>query len=107
MPNHNYAEEFPEFGGVIRYEFDIQQAYCAKKLRLERVGETARLWVNGIECGSAVRAPYVFQVESAWQPANNRIVIEIAVNQAYSRRERFSANSVLPPMGLFGDIWLA
>lgn len=107
LPNHNFAEEYPEFGGVIRYEFDIQQAYCVKKLRLERVGETARLWVNGIECGTAVRAPYVFQVENAWKPGCNRIIIEVAVNQAYSRRERFSANSILPPMGLFGDIWLA
>lgn len=104
LPDRNYAEDFADFGGIIRYEFACSLLPDVTMLKLERVGETARLWVNGIDCGSAARAPYVFRVDQAWQQGENRITIEVAVNQAYSRRDRFSTNSVLPPMGLFGDI---
>ena len=104
LPNQNYAAIHPDFGGIVRYEFVCSYPSIVKNLKLDRVGETARLWVNGTDCGSVVRNPYVFRVDKTWQQGENRIVIEVAVNQAYSRRDRFSTNSVLPPMGLFGDV---
>ena len=103
LPERNYAKAYPTFSGVIHYDF-VYNAETAKQLKLERVGETARLWVNGIDCGCAVRAPYVFSVENAWKVGENQICIEVAVNQAYGRRDRFSTYAVLPPMGLFGEI---
>lgn len=106
LPDCNYAKEYPTFSGVIRYEF----AVCGEKgthLQLQQVGETARLWVNGIPCGCAVRAPYVFDVDSAWKTGENQITIEVAVNQAYGRRDRFSTYAVLPPMGLFGKVMIS
>lgn len=106
LPNHNFAEDFPKFAGVIRYEFVIRQSCCAKKLQLERVGETARLWINGTDCGVSASAPHIFNVEKAWKSGENKVLIEVAVNQAYGRRDRFSVNSVLPPMGLFGEVFV-
>lgn len=103
LPNCNYAKDYPTFSGVICYDF-VCDAKVAKWLKLDRVGETARLWINGIDCGSAIRAPYVFSVEDAWRAGENQIRIEVAVNQAYGRRDRFSTYAVLPPMGLFGEI---
>ena len=106
LPEKNYAKEYPTFSGVIRYEF-AGNGEKAKWLKLTRVGETARVWVNGIDCGSAVRAPYVFSVEDAWRAGENQIRIEVAVNQGYGRRDRFSTYAILPPMGLFGEIQIS
>lgn len=107
LPEKNYAKIYPQFDGVICYEFTCSGEKAAKWLQLTQVGETARLWVNGKDCGCAVRAPYEFYVGSAWQAGENRIRIEVAVNQAYGRRERFSNYCVLPPMGLFGKVLMA
>lgn len=103
IPNKNYAKDYPTFSGVIDYDF-VCSAESAKWLKLEQIGETARLWVNGIDCGCAVRAPYVYYVGNAWKAGENKICIEVAVNQGYGRRDRFSTNTILPPMGLFGRI---
>ena len=104
LPNKNYAKDYPTFSGIIDYDFVCNAANSVKWLKLNRVGETARLWVNGVDCGFAVRAPYVFSVENAWRAGENQIRIEVAVNQAYGRRDRFSTYAILPPMGLFGAI---
>ena len=106
LPNCNYAKVHPTFSGVISYAFTVDEEK-GEYLRLERVGETARLWVNGIDCGFAVRAPYVFDVGSAWKAGKNQILIEVAVNQGYGRRDRFSAYAVLPPMGFFGKVMIS
>lgn len=104
LPNQNFAEENPRFGGVIRYEFSVATTKTAKELKLHQVGETARLWINDIPCGAVAMTPFVFGIEHAWCEGENNLIIEVAVNQAYSRRDRFSTNAILPPMGLFGDI---
>ena len=106
LPNCNFVGCYPTFSGVIRYAFSCKLPENIKKLRLERVGETARLFVNGIACGSAARSPYIFYVDTALKAGENHFVIEVAVNQGYGRQDRFSLNSVLPPMGLFGNIMI-
>jgi len=103
LPNKNYAKDYPTFSGVISYDL-VGWAEKVGWLKLDRVGETARLWVNGIDCGFAVRAPYTFRVKDAWKMGENRIHIEVAVNQGYGRRDRFSTYALLPPMGLLGEI---
>ena len=100
----NYALRFPYFGGVIRYCFIYNSDTAVRKLRLEQVGETARIWINGTICGTSAQAPYEFNVKSAWRVGENEIVIEVAVNQAYSHRDRYSSQLPLPPMGLLGAI---
>ena len=100
----NYASTFSRFSGTICYEFFCNVEYTVQKIRLGSVGETARLWVNGEFCGTAVQAPYEFKVEKHWNKRDNKIVIEVSVNQAYGRRDRYSSQLLLPPMGLLGDI---
>lgn len=100
----NYALRFPYFGGVIRYSFMYQSDREVRKLRIERVGETARIWINGTLCGTSVQAPYEVHVDHAWHAGNNEIVIEVAVNQAYSHRDRYAFQLALPPMGLQGTL---
>ena len=100
----NYAPLFPQFSGTIRYEFVCSTEHCVQKLRIGSVGETARLWVNGELCGTAIQAPYVFKVEKHWRRGDNKITIEVAVNQGYGRRDRYSSQLLLPPMGLIGEI---
>lgn len=100
----NYASTFSRFSGTICYEFFCNVEYTVQKIRLGSVGETARLWVNGEFCGTAVQAPYEFKVEKHWNKRDNKIVIEVSVNQAYGRRDRYSSQLLLPPMGLLGEI---
>lgn len=107
LPDRNYAKDYPTFSGVIAYDFVCNMAELPKWLKLERVGEVARMWVNGLDCGFAVRAPYVFSVENAWKAGENQIHIEVAVNQGYGRRDRFSTYSMLPSMGLFGKVLIS
>ncbi len=101
---YNYAVKFPKFSGIVRYTFNAIVDEDILNVRLTRVGETARLRINGSYCGTAVQAPYSFNVESHLKSGRNEIIVEVAANQGYARRDSFSFRLPLPPTGLFGPI---
>jgi len=98
----NYARAFPRFGGVIRYEFDYKKDI--KALRLGAAGEVSRLWIDGIDMGIEINTPHEFAISGLRQDVRHKVVIEVAVNQGYAYRDRFSVNLLMSPMGIIGPL---
>lgn len=98
----NYARAFPRFGGVIRYEFDCKKDI--KALRLGAAGEVSRLWIDGIDMGIEINIPHEFAISGLKKDVIHKVVIEVAVNQGYAYRDRFSANLLMSPMGIIGPL---
>ena len=68
------------------------------------VGETAQLWVNGIDCGALVSAPFRFNVSKALNDGENEIRVEVMSNLAYREMDDISRTLPLPPTGIVGPV---
>jgi hypothetical protein len=104
----NLARWNPGFSGVMRYEaqWDVEDPEAWSTLELTEVGETAQLWVNGIDCGCVVARPYRFDLKGALKKGNNQICIEVISNIAYKERDKFSTYLPLPLTGLAGPVFV-
>ena len=69
-----------------------------------RVGQTARLFVNGTYAGIRIAPPYRFEVGDLLHAGANAIVVETADTLARKVRDRFSFFMQLPPSGLLGPL---
>ena len=100
----------PSFAGKVRYSFTLEAdesfAESAVWLDLGRVGQTARLWINGANAGIRIAPPYRFSVGHLLKAGANEIVVETAGTLARKIRDRFSGFLQLPPEGLLGPIQL-
>lgn len=98
----------PHFCGNIRYtaRFSLteEQARAGTVLDLGRVGETARLTLNGVCLGSRIAPPYRFEVAGALRTGENTLEIEVVSNPGYRDRDGFSFYLPLPPTGLLGPL---
>lgn len=101
-------EGLTRFCGEIRYEamLPVGEGLRYRELNLGRVGETARVSVNGKDCGARIQEPYVFDVSEALAEGDNRLEILVENNPAYRERDRFSRFMALPPSGVLGEITL-
>lgn len=108
--NVNGPRYLPEFCGKMRYSFtvDAPDGLIGKNavLDLGRVGQTARLWVNGTDAGIRIDAPYRFNVSKLLRAGANDIVVEVSNTLAQKERDRFSYFLQMPPSGLLGPITL-
>ncbi len=95
---------FRTFGGVIRYEGSIELTGEEKLLKLNEVGEAAKLTLNGKDLGYAVGKPFAFEVGDAVRNGANEIVIDVMNNLGYRERDRFSTYLPLPKSGLMGPV---
>ena len=104
----NLARQNPGFSGVLRYEaqWDVEVPEAWSALELTEVGETAQLWVNGIDCGCVVARPYRFDLKGALKKGSNQICIEVISNIAYKERDKFSTYLPLPLTGLAGPVFV-
>lgn len=98
----NYARDFSRFGGIIRYEFECEKDM--KAIRFGCVGEISGLWIDDIEMGMEIDAPHAFDITVAGAAEKHKIVVEVIVNQGYSRRDHHSEYLAMPPMGIFGPV---
>ena len=101
----------PAFAGKIRYAFtlDADDALPGSGAILDfgRVGQTARLWVNGADAGIRIAPPYRFAVGHLLRPGANDIVVETAGTLVRKIRDRNSLFLQLPPEGLLGPLTLS
>lgn len=108
--NVNGPKYLPEFCGKMRYSFTIDTpAELVGKsavIDLGRVGQTARLWINGQNAGIRIDAPYRFKVGDWLKAGANDIVVEVSNTLAQKERDRFSYFVQIPPSGLLGPISL-
>jgi len=109
--NINAPDRLPSFTGKVRYTFaleaDAALAGSAAALDLGRVGQTARLWVNGKDAGIRVAPPYRFVVGPHLREGANTIVVETADTLARKLRDDLSFFLPLSPAGLLGPLSLA
>ena len=102
----NLARQLPHFAGVVRYEAEWTAAQPEQMVLLDlgTVGEAAALWVNGESCGTAVGAPFAFDVTGKLHAGANTLRVEVYTNLGYRERDSFSTYLPLPPTGLIGPV---
>ena len=100
------------FCGYIRYEAEFQAlpGETLAELDLGCVGETATVWLNGIELGSAICPPYRIRsaidtaAAAALRPGVNKLTVEVANSMAYTQRDKFSVELMVSASGLLGPV---
>ena len=102
------ATEKPDFSGLMRYTFTLNledvPAECA--LDLGRVGQTAKVIVNGTEVGIRLTAPYTYPVSGLLRKGENTVTIEVANTLVGKVRDYFSFFMPIHPSGLLGPVKL-
>ncbi len=94
--SYNTPENRPSFCGTLRYETLLEATGGESVLDLGVVGEIATVWVNGRKCGTAVAAPYVFDIKKAIKPGENNLVIEVVNNPAFRELAYDKYSNYLP-----------
>ena len=108
--NVTAPDRLPAFAGKVRYAFTLEAddvlAASRAVLDLGRVGQTARLKVNGADAGIRVAPPYRFEIGPLLHPGANALVVETAGTLVRKVRDRNSRFLQLPPEGLLGPLTL-
>lgn len=95
------------FGGHIKYEtkFTIEKEFQkCYQLRLEYVGETANIWINGKHAGARIIPPYRFDITDYLEQGVNKLDIVVTTHLGYRKRDWLSRYLELEPSGLLGSV---
>ena len=108
LPNVTSAGELPHFSGKMRYTFTLELDTVPEgaTLDLGRVGQTARVWVNGRDAGIRIAAPYVYPVADLLTEGTNTVTVEVANTLTGKVRDGFSYHMAIMPSGLLGPVKL-
>ena len=94
----------PEFSGIIRYSTSFRGDGLAGLhqlgLDLGKVGNTARVFLNGEDLGLRITTPYQYDFTGKIQEGKNTLVIETANTLANTVRDYFSGYMAIGPAGL-------
>jgi hypothetical protein len=97
----------PTFSGRIRYTAKFTHDAGSLAIDLGAVGQSARLWCNGVDLGVRVCPPYRYDLTAALWEGENTLVIEVSNTLANAVRDNFSAYMAIPASGLVGPIrWM-
>ena len=103
-------DRMPDFAGKARYafaaDFSADDLASDWTLDLGRVGQTARLFVNGADAGIRVAPPYRFSLRGRLVAGRNEFVVETASTLARKLKDDLSFFLPIPPEGLLGPIRL-
>ena len=106
--NVNAPDRLPHFTGKVRYTFTLEADEALVRpdtvIDLGRVGQTARLLVNGEDVGIRIAPPYRFEIGRKLHVGENTLVVETAGTLARKHRDAFSLFLQLPPEGLLGPV---
>ena len=106
--NITAASEKPSFSGLMRYTFTLrlEEVPVGAVLDLGRVGQTAKMIVNGTEAGIRITAPYACPVSHLLKKGGNTITVEVANTLVGKVRDPFSHCMPITPSGLLGPVRL-
>ena len=98
----------PSFSGVMRYSFEIDLTAVpdGATLDLGRVGQTARVTVNGRDAGIRIAAPYTYPVAELLRAGKNVVTVDVANTLTGKVQDRFTRYMPIPPSGLLGPVRL-
>ena len=104
--NVTAPDRFPDFSGRMQYTFSFEANDKDAILDLGRVGEVARLTLNGRDAGIRICAPYAFDVSGLLKTGTNTATVTVTNSLVFQHRDRFSTYLAIPPSGLLGEIVL-
>lgn len=95
-----------DFCGFIDYKMDIEATGSETVLDLGHVGEIATVFVNDIDCGTVVAAPYRFDIAKAINKGVNHLHIEVVNSPVYREKARdaFVTYHPMSASGLLGPV---
>lgn len=101
-------QNLDDFAGIIRYEtsFEVDEMPFALNLRIEGIYETAHVYVNKIDVGSRICAPYCFDVSQIVKRGGNTLVIEVTTTLLRENYDWLSQYMLIEPIGINGDVIL-
>ncbi|MFT4214268.1 MAG: hypothetical protein QM622_05770 [Microbacterium sp.] len=104
----NRPDLLPRFSGTLRYS----AAFAASgdgphRIDLGAVHELATVRLNGVDLGTRIAPPYVFDVPGGVLAADNRIEIEVTNTLVKAHPDFFSAFAQQEPTGLIGPVTIA
>ncbi|MGO4592695.1 glycosylhydrolase-like jelly roll fold domain-containing protein [Leifsonia sp. 2TAF2] len=99
----------PRFSGTARYTASFDSAGDAAEhiLDLGEVFELATVRLNGVDLGSRIAPPYVFDVPAGVLAGRNTLEIEVTNTLAKAQPDFFSAFAQQDPSGLLGPVTIA
>lgn len=102
-------ELLPRFSGTARYaaSFHSDGGGGRHLLNLGEVFELATVRLNGIDLGTRIAPPYVFEVPEGVLSARNTIEVEVTNTLAKAQPDFFSAFAQQEPTGLLGPVTIA
>ena len=92
------------FSGWMRYETRFEAKNGAAALDLGLVGECAHAWLNGVDLGERIHAPYVFDISSAVREGTNELTVEVTNSLVHQQPDPFSLYMPISPSGLLGPV---
>jgi hypothetical protein len=106
--NVTAPDRLPHFSGKLRYTFTLsgESVPAGAILDLGRVGQTARVTVNGKDAGIRIVPPYRFDLGRLLTEGENRITIEVSNTLVGKVRDGFSYHMPITPSGLMGPVKL-
>ena len=106
LPNMNGRGRQPGFTGWYRYDgaFDFRREEgAAYRLYIPRGGDTAQIFLNGIDLGYLAQFPGWVDVTDALQDGSNTLRLEFSTTLVWLRKDGASTHLQLAPTGL-GDV---
>ncbi|MCI0157549.1 hypothetical protein KNO15_12680 [Leifsonia shinshuensis] len=101
----------PRFSGTARYaasfETEAEAAAAPHVLDLGQVFEIAGVRLNGLDLGTRVAPPYVFDVPAGVLAGSNTLEIDVTNTLAKAQPDFFSAFAQQEPSGLLGPVTLS
>ena len=106
--NVTAPDRLPHFSGKMRYTFrvNLESVPAGATLDLGRVGQTARVTVNGTDSGIRIAPPYRFAVGNLLTVGENTVTVEVSNTLVGKVRDGFSHNMAITPSGLMGPVKL-
>lgn len=101
--NHS-NKALSSYSGLASYKLafnvskDFISANKSYSIDLGKVGEVARVYLNGVEVGTSVFPPHILKLENVFREGENNIVIEVAntwLNQYIADQKRAPENKYL------------
>ena len=108
LTNITGQNEKPDFSGLMRYTFTIPSEVVGDHAALDlgRVGQTARVTVNGADVGIRIVPPYIYPISHLIREGENTVTVEVANTLVGKVRDGFSYHMPLLPSGLLGPVKL-
>jgi hypothetical protein len=106
LVNLNGPKFDPCFTGFYRYETDViveKKKEVRYFLRLEKGGDTAQIFVNGVDCGYQANFPDRTEITDALTDGENKLCLEFSTTLVWKRKDGASTHLQLSGTGLLAS----